>query len=166
MGEKNNVFEQTLKHKGFFNFSELYNFCYTWLKENKYSISEDEYTEKIQSNGKELVIKWTAKKKVSDYFKEIIKVSWHIIGLNDAEVIIENRKEKTNKGDLKIKISSDLESDYEGSWEKNPFYKFLRASYEKYVIRNTKDLYEDRLEDKSRDFFEDIKAFLSLEVKK
>ncbi|MEM4330821.1 MAG: hypothetical protein QW273_02325 [Candidatus Pacearchaeota archaeon] len=166
MGEKNNVFDRTIKYKGFFNFRDLYNFCFNWLKNEKYNLSEDEYTEKIQPEGKEVVIKWTAKKKVSDYFREIIEIKWHILQLTDAEVIIEGKKVKTNKGDLKIKISADLEKDYEDAWSKTPFYKFLRATYEKYVIKNTTDLYEDRLKDNAVDFFEDVKAFLNLEAAK
>ncbi len=165
MGEKNNVLENSIKHKGFFNFSEVYNFCYNWFKDKRYNLSEDEYTEKLQSNGKEIVIKWTAKKKVSDYFKEIINLKWHVLGMVDAEVEIEGKKQKTNKGEIKIKVSADLEKDYEDNWTKTPFYKFLRGTYEKYVIKKTIDLYEGRLEDNAKEFYEDLKAFLNLEGK-
>lgn len=162
MAEKNNVLESSIKHKGFFNFTELYNFCYNWFKDNKYHLSEDEYTEKLQANGKEIVIKWTAKKKVSDYFREVITAKWHILGLVDAEVEVNGKKEKTNKGEVKIKVSADLEKDYEENWTKTPFYKFLRGTYEKYIMRKTIDLYEDRLEEKAVEFCEDVKAFLNL----
>lgn len=165
MAEKSNVFEQTLKQKGFFSYSDLYTFCYNWFKGKGYKVSENQYTEKIQSNGKEIAIEWKAAKKVSDYFKEEIKVNWHILGLSDAEVMIEDKKEKTNKGDLKLKISADLVRDYEENWEKSAFYKFLRGIYDKYIIRNTTDLYEGRLRDNASDFFEDVKAFLNIEAR-
>ncbi len=164
MAEKDNVFEQDFKQKGFFNYVELYNFCFNWFKEHRYKILEDSYTEKLQGNGKEILIKWTALKKVSDYFKEEIKISWHILGLTDAEVMVGDKKEKTNKGEVKIKIAADLIRDYEENWDKTAFYKFIRGIYDKYIIRNTKDLYEDRLADAAREFYNDAKAFLNLAV--
>jgi hypothetical protein len=165
MGEKNNVFKQEVKFKGFFNYVDLYNFCFSWFKDKRYNLSEDKYHEKLSSFGKEILIKWTAKKKVSDYFKEEITVDWHILGMNDAEVMIEDRKEKTNKGEVKIKVSGDLIHDYEDNWSKTPFNKFLRGIYDKYIIRNTNDLYEDRLEESATEFFEELKAFLNVSAK-
>lgn len=165
MAEKDQVFKQTVKFKGFFSYSDLYNFCYNWFKDNKYKLVENSYTEKLSGFGKEIAIDWGAKKKVSDYFKEEISIKWHILGMNDAEVMIGDKKEKTNKGDLKIVISADLVRDYEENWDKTPFYKALRGIYDKYIIRNTKDQYEGRLGDVANEFYEDLKAFLKLEGK-
>ena len=58
MADKSEVLNQKLKQKGFFNFTELYNFCFNWLEDEGYNVKEKEYTEKIKSDGKELIIKW------------------------------------------------------------------------------------------------------------
>ena len=166
MALKSKVFEQKLKHKGFFNFADFYGFCFDWLKDEGYHLSEKEYIEKVSSQGKEVIIKWEASKKVSDYFKNLIQVKIHILGLNDAEVEVEGKKEATNKGDMKIEISADLERDYEDKWEDNPFYKWLRGVYDKYIVRTTIDEYEDRLEDVVTEYSEQIKSFLRLEGKR
>jgi hypothetical protein len=167
MSLKNTVFEQTLKHKGYFNYTELYNYCYNWFKDNGYkNLAEEEYIEKISSFGKEIQIVWVAKKKVSDYFKNIITVKWHILGMTDAEVEVNGKKEKTNKGEVKLKILAELEKDWEGNWEQTPFYKFLRGVYDKYILRTTVDEYEDNLTFKTQDFVDDTKAFLNLEGKR
>ncbi|MBC8435042.1 hypothetical protein H8D91_00895, partial [archaeon] len=100
MAPSSEVFKQKLKHKGFFGYSDLYNFCYNWFKDEDYKISEDEYTEKIAGNGKEILIRWKAKKKISDYVENEVSVDWHILGMTDAEVQIEGKKEKTNKGEV------------------------------------------------------------------
>jgi hypothetical protein len=163
MAEKNNVFKQVLKHKGFFNYPDLYTFCYNWFKDHRYKLFEEAYTEKLQGDSKEIVIKWVAKRKVSDYFKEEIKVDWHILGMINAEVMVGDKKEKTNKGEAKISISADLVHDHEDNWSKTVFYKFLRGVYDKYIIRNTTDQYEDRLNSAASEFYEDLKAFLNLE---
>ena len=165
MAEKDNVFEQVLKQKGFFNYVDLYTFCFNWFKNKGYGLSEKQYIEKLQSNGKEIILEWKAEKKVSDYFKEEISIKWHILGLSDAEVMIGNKKEKTNKGEVKLKISADLLRDYEENWDKTVFYKFIRGIYDKYIIRNTNDLYKNRLKENAIEFFEDTKAFLNIEGK-
>ncbi len=164
MAHKSRVFEYTLKHKGFFNFSDLYNFCFQWLQDEGYSnLVEESYQEKITDIGKEIKIKWTAKKKVTDYFQNIIELNWHIIGLQDAEVERGGKKEKTNKGDLRLDFSADLEKDYEERWSDKPIWKFFRGVYDKYIIRTTIDEYEDRLASKTASFVSDVKAFLQLE---
>jgi len=163
MPEKSQVFEQKVKHKGFFDFRELYNFCYEWLKDEHFNVAEEEYTEKISSIGKEIVIKWTAKKKISDYFRQVVSLKWHIIGMADAEVEVSGKKQKTNKGDLKIEIKAELERDYEKRWEDKPLNKFFRGIYDRYIIRTTIDEYETRLIEKSDSYYNQIKSFLVLE---
>tara|TARA_Y100000310_G_scaffold135179_1_gene134052 strand:- start:1773 stop:2273 length:501 start_codon:yes stop_codon:yes gene_type:complete len=165
MPEKKDVFKQQVKQKGFFNYDELYKFCFNWLKEENYIISEDKYVEKVSSFGKEVEIKWTAKKKISDYFRNVIELKWHIIGLTDAEVEIGGQKQKTNKGEVKIDIKGILERDYEKRWEDKPAWKFLRGIYDKYIIRTTMEQYETTLKNKVVSYFEQIKAFMNLEGK-
>lgn len=166
MAIESEVFNQKLKHKGFFSYSDLYTFCYNWLKDEGFSISEDEYVEKLAGNGKEIQITWKAKKKVSDYVKFQIVAKWHILGLNDAEVQIDGKKEKTNKGELKISVTATLQKDYESKWDSSVPLRFLRDVYDKYIIRETVKKYEDKLEDKAQDFVEQTKSFLNLEGKR
>jgi hypothetical protein len=166
MGEKSPAFGEKLKHKGFFNFSELYSFCYMWFKDEGYTVFENEYSEKLTAGGKEVVIKWDAKKKITDYFRNIIEVRWRIIGLQDAEIEIDGKKIKTNKGDLTMEIKGDLERDWEEKWEKNPTYKFFRSVYDNYITRSTRETYEDRLTAKAVSYTENVKAFLNLEGKR
>ena len=165
MAEKKEVLKQVVKHIGFFHFRDLYNFCYEWIKDEGYMIAEDQYTEKLSADGKELIIVWTAKKKVSDYFMNIIILKWHILRMTDAEVEINGKKQKTNKGEVKITFTGELVRDYEKRWEDNPFYKFLRGFYDRYIIRTTMDKYEDQLEDKTKEYINQVKSFLVLEGK-
>jgi hypothetical protein len=166
MVEKSLLFSQSLKHVGFWNFKDLYNFCFEWLKNEGYIVSEDDYQEKITDRGKEIIIKWTVWRKISDYFKYEIKVDWHILGMQDAEVKRGEKTEKTNKGEVKFTFKPFLVRDYESRWEVSPLYKFFRGIYDNYIVRTTIDDYEDRLIDKTISFIEQIKAFLVLESKK
>lgn len=163
MGEEKTVFEQSIKQKGFFSYSDLYNFCFNWLKNEGYKTSEDEYTEKVSGSAKEILIKWKAKKKITDYYQYIIDVKWHILGMVEVEAEQNGQKVKMNKGEVKISLKGIVQRDWEETWDKNPFYKFLRGIYDRYIMRTTNDEYEDRLADKVESYAEEIKAFLNLE---
>ena len=162
MAQKSNVFKQSIKQKGYWNYNDLYIFCFDWLKDNGYHVAESEYTEKLSGFGKEILITWAGAKKVSDYFKNTISVKWHILGMNDAEVEQDGVKIKTNKGEVKVVVSADLVRDYEEKWENKPLWKFLRGIYDKYIIRTTIDEYEGRLESDAQEYVDQIKSFLLL----
>ena len=164
-GNEIEVFSQTLKHKGFFNYSEFYNYCYDWLKDEGFEVAEEEYTEKISDFGKEILIKWVYQRKISDYVKHKGVVAWHILGLTDAEVMVDGKKKKTNKGELKLKIKAVLDKDYDSKWDASPLLKMLRGTYDRYIIRASMKLYEDRLRDKITSFVKDVKSYLNLEGK-
>ncbi len=166
MAIESEVFSQTVKHKGYFNYSDFYSYCYDWLKDEGFEVAEEEYVEKLSDFGKEILITWKIKRKVSDYVKFIGSISWHILGLSGAEVMIDGKKTKTNKGELKLKINASLEKDYDSKWDASPFLKMLRGIYDRYIIRATIKLYEDRWESKISSFVEDVKAYLNLEGRK
>jgi len=162
MGEKNRIFKQRVKQVGYWNYTELYNLCFDWLKDNGYNTKENEYTEKQKPNGKEIILKWVAKKKVTDYLMNVIELEWHILGMKDVEVEEDGKKVGTNKGEVKIDFTVDLEKDYEENWDKKPIWKFMRGVYDKYVARTTIDEYEDRIEDDALEFIAQVKGFLRL----
>lgn len=166
MGEKDTVFEQTLKHKGFFNYSDLYSHAYSTLKESGYKLSENEYVEKIAGNGKSIEIEWEGKKKITDYVRGIIKVKWSVNGLTDAQAEINGQKVDTNKGDLKIKVSAEVERDYEGEWEKKPFWKMMRGIYDKYIISANVGEYSGKVGKTAESFVEEVKAYLNLTARR
>ena len=166
MGEEKIVFEQSVKQKGLFPYADLYNFCYNWFKNENYDLAEEEYTEKVSAGGKEIIIKWKAWRKITDYYKYVYEVKWHILGMADAEAEENGKKIKTNKGEVKIVVKAKVNRDYEETWDRVPFYKFLRGIYDMYIMRTTNEQYEDVLVGKAQSFVEDTKAFLNLEGKR
>ncbi len=163
MVEKDPIFSGKLKHSGVFDYKEFYRFCYLWFVDKDYWVVEKEYTEKIGAVGKEVVIQWEAKKKVSDYFRFVIKVEWRILGMKKVEVESQGQKIEIDKGDLEMKISVTLEKDYEAKWENHPFMKFFRAIYDKYIIAARIESYEDKIFSEADEFIAQAKAFLALE---
>lgn len=162
MAQKKQVYKETFKTTNYWKYSELYDMAFNWLKKNGYKIEENMYNEKLLSNGKEVIIRWTAEKKVTDYFKYQMILDWHILGLVDAEVEVDGKKVKTNKGEVEIIFKANIIKDYEKRWEDKPFWKFMRGVYEKYVIVETVDEFEDDLEDDVKDLIKAIKGFLRI----
>ena len=75
MSEKETVFSSNLKYAGIFPFSDLYNFCYTWLTEEAgLDILEDKYEEKLglTNNQAEYSAIIVALKKFQNFSDEVV----------------------------------------------------------------------------------------------
>jgi len=167
MVELDQLFKSKVKHNGIFNFKETYRVLYEWLIDQGYDLNEKQYKEVISAgNAKEIEIEWDAVRKVSDYFRFEIKVNWHIIGMTSVEVEIDGVKEKMNKGQFEIEAKCILQKDYEDRWTMNPFYKFLRGLYDRYVIPARIEQYEGKLIGENDEFLAQCKAFLALTGKR
>lgn len=165
--ESDTIFSSKIKHSGIFNFSDFYKFCYDWLTDEAgFRMSEDSYSEKLSGDSKEIKIKWSGARKVTDYFKFGIKIEFHIIGLTKVEMNQDGKKISTNKGNIEAKIKGTLIRDYQGKFETTAFKKFLRSIYEKWIITSRIDEMEDKLVGDGEEFLSQAKAFLDLEGKK
>ena len=161
MAQKDTVYETTIKYGGYWKFSDFYTMLYDYLKSEGYLINEDEYKE-VSADTKEIIIKWEAWKKVTDYFKYTITFKWHITRMIDAEVEVDGKVKKMNKSDLKLAVKGILVQDYGGNWEVKPHLKFMRGIYEKLIINTSVEAHEDKLADESAKAVEEVKAFLKL----
>ena len=162
MAQKKEVYKEKLKQTGYWKYKDIYDELFRWLKDHNYKVFEELYNEKLLSKGKEVIIKWRAERKITDYFKFQQILDWHILGMKDTEVEIDGKKVSTQKGEVEITFRANLIKDYEKRWEDKPFWKFLRSVYEKYVIRETVDEYEDDVEDEAKEMISEFKAFLKI----
>jgi len=166
MVQRKEIYKEVFKHTGYWKYAELYDMVFEWFKNRDWILKEEMYNEKIQANGKEVIIRWVAIKEITDYFMFEIVLEWHILGMKDAEVEIDGEKVKTNKGEVEIVFKSTIIKDYERRWETLPLWKFMRALYEKHVIKATVDEFEEKLrEDETKVLINDIKGFLRISHK-
>jgi len=167
MAEKEEVFSSSIKYSGIFSFKDFYKFCYEWLKEEtKVSLTEDKYEEKITGDKKNIEVEWSGKKKMTDYFRFDAGIKFSIKELTNVEIIQNNAKIQTNKGDIKITCKGILVRDYEGKFEVGAFQKFLRSIYEKWIIPSRINQYEDKIISACDGFLSQAKAYLDLEGKR
>jgi len=163
MVEKDKITEEKVKRSGIFDFKEIYQFVYRWLRDEDYDVEEKKYIEEVTGDSKKVEIKWEATKKITDYFKIELKLEWRIIGLVNVEVERNGKKVKMNNGSFEVKIIGTLIRDYQSSWDRNPTYKFFRGIYDKYIIIGVVKKYEIRVFKEVEDLAEQIKAFLTIE---
>jgi len=167
MSEKNQIFSSKVKYDGIFSFKDFYKFCHDYLTEEfGFGVAELKYSEKITGDAKEIQIEWEGNKKVTDYFKYVIKAQFAIVGLKNVEVQREGKKIQTNKGSVEISMKGILVSDYEGKYDTSPTLRFFRSVYEKWIIPSTIEQIEDKLVSNCDGFLGEVKAYLDLEGKK
>lgn len=167
MATKDKIFSSKVKFKGFFNFADLYKFCYDWLSEEEgFGVAETKYVEKLSGNSKDIDVEWVGTKNVNDYFQFEFKAKFKIIGLEKSEIIQDNKKIKTNNGSVEISMDGLLVKDYQGKFETNAWNKFTRAVYERWVISSGITAMEEKLSSICDGFLSQAKAYLDLEGKK
>ncbi len=166
MAEKDLILKEKVEHSGLLDFSALYSFMHSWLKNEQYGVNEDRYSEKVSGNKRDLRIEWKATKDVSDYFRFEQKIEFEISNLTDVEAEIDGEKKKMNKGKVEIKISGNLVKDKDSKWETSPFNRFMRDLYNKYIIPSRVRAFENELSDDVRRLKEEIKAFLELTARR
>ncbi len=164
MSEQDEIYSSKISYEGIFNFKEFYKFCYDFLAEQKgIEINENEYSEKLIGPTKEILVKWTGKKKVTDYFKFELKIEFRTLNMSEIEINKGGVKLKTNKGKISVKVKANLIRDYEGKFETSSRMKFWRGIYEKWIISQRIKEFEDKLIGLAEGFLEQAKAFLDLE---
>jgi len=152
-----------VKQVAVFYLDEFYKTMFRWFELNHYDLQEREYRQSVDPKGKHLEIRWYSEKKIDDYIKFIIEIDFLILGLQDIVVEKEGGvKSKTNKGAIEMRFHAYLLKDYEDKWSKTAFAQFLRAVYDKYIIRNRMETYEDQLSEELQSVIAEAKSFLSL----
>lgn len=167
MVEKETIFSSSIKYTGIFSFKDFYKFCYEWLTEDtNLDIAEDQYKEKLTGDSKDITIKWTGSRKLTDYFKLEAKAKFEVKDLTQVEIARGDVKMKTNKGEIKLVLKGILIRDWQGKFERSGFQKFLKEIYDKWIIPSRIEQMEDKIIGDLDEFLSQAKAWLDLEGKR
>lgn len=163
MAEKDRIFKGKIRQTGIFSFKDLYEFLYDYLTDQNYDIFEIKYSEKLKGESKDMEIKWVATKEVTDYFQYEIGMYWIIHGMKKIKVKKDGEELMMDQGTIDIKFEAHLAKDYENRWENHPFWKFLRAIYDRYIIKSRITDYENDLFGEVNEIIKQAKSFLAVE---
>ncbi len=149
----------TVGYKGVLDFDGLYKTLSQWFKQFRYNLKELDYKEYREGGVRKLAVKWEAKKTVTDYIKYAMEINLQLDHF--ADVMVKNRKRIS--GDLTIRIAAYLEKDYEETWSRKAWMKFLREAYDRFVLGSKMKEMQAELAQEMKMFKTEIKSFLNLQ---
>ena len=126
-----------IRYKGVWDMQDLYESMVDWFRRRKYKFHEKIYKHKHPSPfGVERQYIWEAERKETDYEQVKYNVYFHTYDAHDIEVIMPDGKKKVfTKGRIWIELKVQFSYDWEGRWNENEFYRYLKDFYNKYVTR-------------------------------
>jgi len=126
-----------INYKGVWDMQDLYESMIDFFMRRKYKFQEKIYKHKHPSPfGVERQYIWEFWRKENDYILIRYQVYIHVYDLHDIEVVTPDGEKKTYaKGRMYMEVKAFTESDYEGRWDENKFYKNLKQFYNAYIIR-------------------------------
>ena len=148
--------------KAIFHLKELYKHTKDWLDEKGYDTIEKKYEEKIEPSGRELTIEWKCEKKIDEYSRFVIKIKWKTLGMNDIKLKQDGKEVKMQQGELNVKVSAELELDYNEKWDSSPIVKLFQSFYEKYLYVGTITEMKSKLWEEGWKCYNEIKSYLNL----
>ena len=148
---------KTLNYKGSFNLDNLYKFLTKWCKKNGYDITEEAYDVLKKQDTQNIHIEWKADKRVSDYTKDYIEIWLTCTNVKTQRV----KNKKTEHGAIKFEFNSYQKKDYEDIWARKPFTRFLRETYDKFIIGSRTKKAQDNLKSDLKNLNSKLKVFLN-----
>lgn len=133
-------------YKGVFSFKEIYKLIHDYLAGNGFVAMEypdygsgadpDLYEKRYVEKGtpKEVLISWSSKNEVTDYYRWVIDVDFQGTAIADTEVMVEGKKAKMDKGEIKIALKGYLETDYQKKFEKHWLLKNFAKHYDEKIM--------------------------------
>ncbi len=154
--------ELEFEYEGLFDAKELFALMDDYFNLKGYDKFEVMNAEQILKEGKELRMKIDFKKWHTEYVRKDIVIEIVMQNMKEIEAKIDTSKVKLNQGNLRMLFTGTLETDYEGRWEYNPVYFFLRTLFDKYVYRaHTKD-FENEIKSDVNEIMEKVGSFINL----
>jgi len=150
------------KLKGVFNLKATYFHAHRWLEDQKYDVIESKYDERAHPSGKEYRIIWKADKEIDTYTSFNLEIIFNIRNIKDVEVSAGGEKSVMQKGEFNMRTTAWLLTDYEGKWDKKPFFRFMKGFYEKYLYRDSIDRLKTEMWDEGWNYVNEVKAYLHL----
>ena len=165
MGEYQKLLVKKISYTGLFNYKELFRIMDFWLRDKFYDKFERRNEEYHTDRGIQMVTEFKPWKKVTDYYKIIIKIQFHVIDTKKVEVVRNGKKVQMDDGRVDIKLTGYFIPDYEGWWSKNknkPFHYFLRDIFERFVYWYITRKYQGMCIDHVNDLYHHLSTYLNV----
>jgi hypothetical protein len=164
MVERRPVIEgEMVIYDGLFRMKDVYRLVMNWMSDKQYNPIEKRAHETITKTGKHAELEFEPYRKFTDYAKSVIRIHVSAHNMTDVEVTRDGHKVKMQKGQIRIRIDSWLETDYEHRWELQPVFYVIRTYFEKYVYLPFLSGYITFVRDDTLHIKDQLKAYLNME---
>jgi len=152
---------------GVFDFNSVYKVIRSWYAKHRFTPFEKVHKSKPSKYiGREIIDEWLGTRKVTGYIRYNIYVeikAWDVV---DVEVPVGKKKVKKQKARIRVRVWSEIETDYEGRFSENRFLEKVRAFYEKYIIKKELETkYDAEIWGMTYDLHGKLKQELGMEAK-
>ena len=165
----------SLNYKHVFSMEFLYKRVHEWLIEEGYTTDGDDkwieklYLERVAGNDmKQIWIWWRMDKtpvQGNNFFKFILNVDFHALGLSKEDIVVDGTKISTNKGEIEVFITAKMILDPDKEWDKNFFLKskMLQDFYLNRIYKERIEQVEDELAKDCARLLSAVKQYFQLE---
>ncbi len=154
--------QKKIGYEGIFDSKELFKLIDQYFRDHRYDKYEKKNFEHVYPSGKQVEIETWPWRKVTDYYKYLMKV--HILMTDLKQVEVEKKGIRTSIDHGKVLITFDmyLETDYESRWEQKPMFVFLRFLFDKYFYQVYAFKYQQGAVEEVNQLHALIKSFLNM----
>lgn len=160
--QKTLIDRKPIVYEGIFRMDELWAVFQRWIKSRNMMIVELRNEEKVTAHGKDLFIELAPYRKISDYLRKIIELEIYVRHLEDKVVKVDGRKQKYQHGEVDIRVTAIMESDWRSRWEGTGFYFLVRTMMDKFIRYDVIREAENETVRDCLDLQEEIKAYLNM----
>ncbi len=160
-----------LRHKNTpFNMKALYEFMHDWLLEEGFhddtgsdKFLERYYWQQTTERGKNIWFWWRTyageEKTKSSYFEYHIDMDFQILGMQDVEVVIKDKKVKLNKAEIIITLRGYMVFDPKGLLSKHPIIKTMYHIFPRFWLHKEIDMHKAAARKELYDFYAALKKY-------
>ncbi len=164
MAERTIVVDSVLlNYNGLFDFNEFYRLMDKWFREKIFDKYEKRNEEQVFKDHRQIVFQIEPWKKVNDYCKEVMKITFTFTNLKDVVVVKDKHRVKLQQGKIKVKFMGYLETDWEHKWEGNPVLFFMRAVFDQFIYKVSTDKYQALVAEDTMHLYSILKSYLNLQ---
>lgn len=110
-----------IEFKGEFDYEELYTGIYNWYQQRRFMLNES-YKHKMTGKGAEVELDFKGGRKITDFLKYKIDTEIKIWDMVETEVIKDGKKQKLNKGRMRIILKWEVVLDYSKQFKSSEFF--------------------------------------------
>lgn len=160
---------------GMVSLDELYINMFQWFKKENFkhwgsldNYPEDLYLHRIRADGvQENLMWWRMFKKPSDsdYICYFCKMDWQNFGAKETEIMYKDKKVKTHKLGIVLRVTWWVQIDPYNKWEKSALGKLQKWFYQ-YLLDNELENHRDKVREIAKRQEDDIKAYFEMATSK